>query len=59
MTLRKDCPTCIGYALVDADLAEHEVEAGASFDDQYQVITDFRDAHVGGQPEYVRNRQQA
>ncbi|MGV9816373.1 hypothetical protein ACWDTQ_31220 [Streptomyces cellulosae] len=46
MTLRQDCPTCIGYALVDADLTEHEVEAGASFDDQYEVITDLPDAHV-------------
>jgi hypothetical protein len=46
MTLRQDCPTCIGCALGDADLTEHEVEAGASFDDQYEVITDLRDAHV-------------
>ncbi|GFH34958.1 hypothetical protein [Streptomyces pacificus] len=46
MTLRKDRPTRIGYALVDADLVEHEAEAGGAFDDWYEAVTDVRDEHV-------------
>ena len=46
MTLRKDCPTCIGYTLVDADLVEHKVEAGSAFDDWSEAVTNLRDAQV-------------
>ncbi|KAK1179753.1 hypothetical protein B7755_017370 [Streptomyces sp. NBS 14/10] len=46
MTMRRDCPICVGYALVEADVTANEVEAGAAFDDQYEVVTDLRDAHL-------------
>lgn len=46
MTMQRNCPVCIGYALVEADVTEHEDEAGAAFDDQYETVIDLRDAHV-------------
>ncbi|WP_329539341.1 hypothetical protein [Streptomyces sp. NBC_01358] len=35
-----------GYAIAENDVLQHEVEAGGSFDDWYEALTEMRDAYV-------------
>ncbi|MGW2741865.1 hypothetical protein [Streptomyces sp. NPDC001450] len=44
--MRPGCAACYGYAVAEADVLEHEEEAGGSFDSWYEALTEMRDAHV-------------